>query len=48
MNNKGGIYNAEEILKFKLNKRKNDFIINKKKCLIYKIKYIKYDNKIFK
>ena len=38
MNKKSEIYSAEEIINFKINKRKKDLIIEEKNYLIYKIK----------
>lgn len=37
-------YSTKEILDFKMNKRRKDSVTRDKDCLMYKIKYIKYDN----
>lgn len=44
MNKKGVDYLAEEILNFKINIKRKDLVTKKKDYLIYKIKYIDYDN----
>ena len=37
-------HSTKEIFNFKINKRRKDLFMRKKGCLIYKIKYIKYDD----
>ena len=43
-NKKKANYSTKMILDFKINKKRKDFVIEFKDCLIYKIKYIDYNN----
>ena len=36
-------YLTKKIFNFKIDKRRKDFITNSKDCLMYKIKYIEYN-----
>ena len=44
INEKKANYLMKKIFDFKINKRRKDFIIKFKNYLIYKIKYIDYNN----